>query len=163
MKKHLIFACIIFFVNAFNVWADLPATEKLKGLRNAIDLKLYNKQIRNGGGKCLKIVGDEVKLFNCKDEGEQRFLIHEEQIKNINRKCLNVAGPDLKKNGGRVQCVECNESPNQKWRFDKGRLINGGGKCLGVAGPDLKKDGATVKVWDCNSTPNQQWKAVEIK
>lgn len=163
MMKKLLAVSIVLSMGVFNAWADLPSTEKLKGLRNALDLKLYNKQIQNGGGKCLGIVGDEVKIFNCKDDPSQRWLIDGEQIKNINRKCLGVDGPDLKKNGARIKVFDANESPSQKWRFDNGRLKNGGGKCLDVAGPDLHKDGGKVQIWDCNTAPNQQWKAIEIK
>lgn len=163
MIKKRVFIMFILMVGVGNVWADLPATDKLKGLRNALDLMLYNKQLRSGGGKCLAVVGNEVKTVDCNADAAQRWLIKGEQIRNINAKCLECAGEDLHKNGGRVQVSDCNDSPGQKWRFDNGRLTNGGGKCLDVTGPDLHKNGGMVQVWDCNTAPNQQWQAVEIK
>lgn len=170
LKQALYGLAVGLLLNAPLSWAELPDKDQLDRLRDNMKKELAGtyKNLKNGGGKCLDVVGPDlgknggrIHIWDCNNAPNQQWKIYQGRLKNIEgNKCMDIpGGPNWNQNGQRVQLWDCNSAPNQQWHIDsQGRLVNAGGKCLDVAGPDLHKNGGLVQTWDCNTAPNQQWR-----
>lgn len=125
------------------------------------------RSLKNGGGKCLEAVLEElvtdgatIRLWECNGSLQQRWKLDAEgHLVNEGGKCLDVHAPDIQKDGGTVQLWECADVEQQTWTFtDQDALVNNaGGKCLDAHLPEFKTDGGRVQIWECAGAPQQTW------